>query len=145
MRDRGLPLPSGGVLISPWVDLSHSFPSCLSNDSQDAKKEGDGHEGKEVNGVEPMSGKGDYIPGSGFVFKPGCAWPPPLGAASRRSAQIVDNTFGGTREGVEVVLEEGGDKEWVDEQIQVSKPGVSFIVFDRLIIPTSLSFTVPIP
>ncbi|KAK5187926.1 hypothetical protein LTR16_009173, partial [Cryomyces antarcticus] len=27
LRDRGLPLPAGAVLISPWVDLTHSFPS----------------------------------------------------------------------------------------------------------------------
>ncbi|KAL1723393.1 Alpha/Beta hydrolase protein, partial [Schizophyllum commune] len=31
LRDLGLPLPAGGVLISPWVDLTHSFPSVMSN------------------------------------------------------------------------------------------------------------------
>lgn len=31
LRDLGLPLPAGAVLISPWVDLTHSFPSILQN------------------------------------------------------------------------------------------------------------------
>ncbi|KAK4185566.1 hypothetical protein QBC35DRAFT_300716 [Podospora australis] len=53
LRDRGLPLPAGAVLISPWVDLTHSFPS--------------------VAGDCPL----DYIPPSGFHHKPSAAWPPP--------------------------------------------------------------------
>ncbi|KAL7938473.1 Alpha/Beta hydrolase protein [Trichoderma chlorosporum] len=53
LRDQGIPLPAGGILISPWVDLTHSFPSV---------------------GLEtPM----DYIPQSGFHHKPSRAWPPP--------------------------------------------------------------------
>ena len=31
IRDAGLPLPAGGVLISPWCDLTHSFPSIHVN------------------------------------------------------------------------------------------------------------------
>ena len=31
IRDGGLPLPAGGVLISPWCDLTHSFPSIHVN------------------------------------------------------------------------------------------------------------------
>jgi hypothetical protein len=31
IRDSGLPAPAGGVLISPWCDLTHSFPSILTN------------------------------------------------------------------------------------------------------------------
>lgn len=31
LRDLGLPMPAGAVLISPWVDLTHSFPSVMSN------------------------------------------------------------------------------------------------------------------
>jgi acetyl esterase/lipase len=31
MRDMGLPMPVGAVLISPWVDLTHSFPSVMGN------------------------------------------------------------------------------------------------------------------
>ncbi|KAL2197818.1 Alpha/Beta hydrolase protein [Corynascus similis CBS 632.67] len=53
LRDRGVPLPAGAVLISPWVDLTHSFPS--------------------VAGDSPL----DYIPPSGFHHKPSPAWPPP--------------------------------------------------------------------
>jgi len=33
IRDSGLPLPAGGVLISPWCDLTHSFPSVHTNTS----------------------------------------------------------------------------------------------------------------
>ncbi|KAH9240435.1 hypothetical protein K456DRAFT_1746225 [Colletotrichum gloeosporioides 23] len=53
LRDQGIPLPAGAILISPWVDLSHSFPS--------------------VSGDNPF----DYIPPSGFHHKPSRAWPPP--------------------------------------------------------------------
>ncbi|KAJ1338370.1 hormone-sensitive lipase [Microdochium nivale] len=52
MRDQGIPLPAGAVLISPWVDLTHSFPS--------------------LSGDAPM----DYIPSYGFHHKPSAAWPP---------------------------------------------------------------------
>lgn len=52
MRDRGIPLPAGAILISPWVDLTHSFPS--------------------VSGDCPL----DYIPKHGFHHKPSRAWPP---------------------------------------------------------------------
>ncbi|KAF3761332.1 hypothetical protein M406DRAFT_236462, partial [Cryphonectria parasitica EP155] len=53
MRDQGIPLPAGAVLISPWCDLTHSFPS--------------------VAGDAPF----DYIPQGGFHHKPSPAWPPP--------------------------------------------------------------------
>lgn len=53
LRDQGVPMPAGAILISPWVDLTHSFPS-LSGDS-----------------------KMDYIPPHGFVHKPSISWPPP--------------------------------------------------------------------
>ncbi|KAL4927025.1 lipase/esterase family protein [Aspergillus undulatus] len=52
-RDQGLPLPAGAILISPWVDLTHSFPSIVADNP------------------------GDYIPGHGFLHKPSMAWPPP--------------------------------------------------------------------
>ncbi|KAI1325025.1 hypothetical protein F5Y16DRAFT_411634 [Xylariaceae sp. FL0255] len=52
LRDRGIPLPAGAILISPWVDLTHSFPS--------------------VAGDAPL----DYIPSNGFHHKPSQAWPP---------------------------------------------------------------------
>ena len=53
LRDHGVPLPAGGILISPWVDLTHSFPS--------------------VAGSAPF----DYIPQAGFHHKPSRSWPPP--------------------------------------------------------------------
>jgi hypothetical protein len=31
VRDSGLPPPAGGVLVSPWCDLHHSFPSIFLN------------------------------------------------------------------------------------------------------------------
>lgn len=52
LRDAGLPLPAGCVLLSPWVDLTHSFPSVLTNDA------------------------GDYIPAHGFHYRPSLSWPP---------------------------------------------------------------------
>ncbi|ERF70438.1 hypothetical protein EPUS_04716 [Endocarpon pusillum Z07020] len=53
LRDQGLPLPAGAVLISPWADLTHSFPS--------------------VTGESGL----DYIPARGFMQKPSASWPPP--------------------------------------------------------------------
>ena len=53
LRDVGVALPAGGMLISPWVDLLHSFPSIVEE------------------------GGGDYIPNYGFHHKPSLAWPPP--------------------------------------------------------------------
>ncbi|RMZ82355.1 hypothetical protein DV738_g1734, partial [Chaetothyriales sp. CBS 135597] len=52
LRDQNLPLPAGAVLISPWVDLTHSFPSSAAEN--------------------PM----DYIPPHGFHHKPSTSWPP---------------------------------------------------------------------
>lgn len=53
LRDRGVPLPAGAVLISPWVDPTHSFPS-VAKDSDF-----------------------DYIPPHGFMQRPSPSWPPP--------------------------------------------------------------------
>ena len=52
LRDRGLPSPAGAVLISPWVDPTHSFPS-VAKDSDF-----------------------DYIPPHGFMQRPSPSWPP---------------------------------------------------------------------
>jgi acetyl esterase/lipase len=53
LRDQGIPLPAGAILISPWVDLTHSFPSVAAEC--------------------PF----DYIPAHGFHQRPSAAWPPP--------------------------------------------------------------------
>ena len=53
LRDQGIPLPAGAILISPWVDLTHSFPSVAGDNAL------------------------DYIPAHGFVHRPSPSWPPP--------------------------------------------------------------------
>ncbi|CAE6346975.1 unnamed protein product [Rhizoctonia solani] len=54
IRDVGLPAPAGGILISPWCDLTHSFPSVLVNTAT------------------------DIIPPYGLsLHKPSTLWPPP--------------------------------------------------------------------
>ncbi|KAK1220369.1 hypothetical protein PQX77_016860 [Marasmius sp. AFHP31] len=54
IRDSGLPMPAGGVLISPWCDLTHSFPSVHTNTDT------------------------DIIPQYGLsLHKPSTLWPPP--------------------------------------------------------------------
>jgi len=53
LRDVDMPLPAGAMLISPWVDLMHSFPSIV------------------------QEGRSDYIPPYGFHHRPSLAWPPP--------------------------------------------------------------------
>ncbi|CUA69250.1 AB hydrolase superfamily protein C4A8,06c [Schizosaccharomyces pombe 972h-] [Rhizoctonia solani] len=54
IRDVGLPAPAGGILISPWCDLTHSFPSVLDNTAT------------------------DIIPPYGLsLHKPSTLWPPP--------------------------------------------------------------------
>ncbi|ESK97263.1 putative lipase esterase from carbohydrate esterase family ce10 [Moniliophthora roreri MCA 2997] len=54
IRDSGLPMPAGGVLISPWCDLTHSFPSVHTNTDT------------------------DVIPQYGLsLVKPSTLWPPP--------------------------------------------------------------------
>ena len=71
LRDQGLPAPAGGILISPWVDLTHSFPSVVKDNS------------------------GDYIPAYGFRSKPSPVWPPPnsdqLLAAKKKAASTAGN------------------------------------------------------
>ncbi|KAG2013285.1 endoplasmic reticulum protein [Coprinopsis cinerea AmutBmut pab1-1] len=51
LRDMELPMPAGAVLISPWVDLTHSFPSVMQNTET------------------------DIIPPHGFLAKPSALWP----------------------------------------------------------------------
>ncbi|WRT66661.1 uncharacterized protein IL334_003621 [Kwoniella shivajii] len=53
LRDTGFEMPAGAVLISPWSDLTHSFPSILQNTAT------------------------DIIPPYGFIHKPSSLWPPP--------------------------------------------------------------------
>ena len=52
LRDQQISLPAGAILISPWVDLTHSFPSVADDNIH------------------------DYIPSHGFMHKPSASWPP---------------------------------------------------------------------
>lgn len=95
LRDRGLPLPAGAVLISPWVDLTHSFPS--------------------VAGFADF----DYVPSHGFVHRPSITWPPPnsddLEALQKQSygslhkLRIGGSTRAKAAEGFEVHHLDGAD------------------------------------
>ncbi|EKM59247.1 uncharacterized protein PHACADRAFT_87660 [Phanerochaete carnosa HHB-10118-sp] len=51
LRDMGCEQPAGAVLISPWVDLTHSFPSVMKNTAT------------------------DITPPYGFIYKPSSIWP----------------------------------------------------------------------
>ncbi|KAH9165053.1 Alpha/Beta hydrolase protein [Lactarius sanguifluus] len=54
VRDAGLPPPAGAVLVSPWCDLHHSFPSISLNTDT------------------------DIVPATGLTtHKPSLLWPPP--------------------------------------------------------------------
>ena len=66
LRDQGIPLPAGAILLSPWVDLAHSFPSVAGDDTF------------------------DYIPNTGFHQRPSMAWPPP--SAKDMNDAVADAT-----------------------------------------------------
>ncbi|KAH8984794.1 Alpha/Beta hydrolase protein [Lactarius hatsudake] len=54
VRDAGLPPPAGAVLVSPWCDMHHSFPSIFINTDT------------------------DIVPATGLTtHKPSPLWPPP--------------------------------------------------------------------
>lgn len=65
LRDRNIPSPAGAILISPWVDLSHSFPSVAGDGSL------------------------DYIPAHGFLHCPSAAWPPPNSHEQQERATLA--------------------------------------------------------
>ncbi|KAG1815580.1 uncharacterized protein BJ212DRAFT_1357329 [Suillus subaureus] len=69
LRDLGQPLPAGAVLISPWVDLTHSFPSIHTNTAT------------------------DIIPPHGFMNKPSVLWPVDLIKEGGRVARAHSNTL----------------------------------------------------
>lgn len=121
LRDRGIPLPAGAVLISPWVDLTHSFPS--------------------VSGDCPL----DYIPPSGFHHKPSMAWPPPdeeelreLKRQALRQKKVLDAETGTTGSRDAPTMEDvkntttrlslliDGENVEIKEQIQVSLQRLRF-------------------
>jgi hypothetical protein len=67
LRDMGLPLPAGAVLISPWVDLTHSFPSVMQNTATVTS---------DMTFQKPsLNLLQDIIPQYGFLAKPSTLWP----------------------------------------------------------------------
>ncbi|KAG1878876.1 hypothetical protein F4604DRAFT_1580013 [Suillus subluteus] len=103
LRDTGLPLPAGGVLISPWCDLTHSFPSIHTNTAT------------------------DVIPVYGLSFqKPSPLWPPP-------SDEMTSTVHSGLRKRIRqmVRLEPKHDKHDTEASSNVSvhqdSRGVSLI------------------
>lgn len=73
LRDLGLPLPAGAVLISPWVDLTHSFPSVMEN----TEKVSALSEAHLLKYSLIYYIRQDIIPPHGFVHKPSTLWPLP--------------------------------------------------------------------
>ncbi|KAG0709807.1 hypothetical protein DFH29DRAFT_885883 [Suillus ampliporus] len=69
LRDLGQPLPAGAVLISPWVDLTHSFPSIHTNTAT------------------------DIIPPHGFLNKPSVLWPVDPVGEQGRVARVRSNAL----------------------------------------------------
>lgn len=71
LRDQGLPPPAGALLLSPWVDLLHSFPSVA------------------------IGPKDDFLPPYSFMHRPSTAWPPPstdeIGVVRRSAKEILQN------------------------------------------------------
>ncbi|KAF8841752.1 alpha/beta-hydrolase [Paxillus ammoniavirescens] len=61
LRDTGQPLPAGGILVSPWCDLTHAFPSIHTNTATD---------------VIPLHGLS--------LQKPSVLWPPPSEEMTRK-------------------------------------------------------------
>jgi acetyl esterase/lipase len=59
-------MPAGACLISPWVDLTHSFPSIA------------------------METEFDYVPAFGFHAAPSLSWPPPTFDEMRTLGQKIN-------------------------------------------------------
>ncbi|KAG1746357.1 hypothetical protein EDB19DRAFT_1631628 [Suillus lakei] len=91
LRDTGLPLPAGGILISPWCDLTHSFPSIHTNTAT------------------------DVIPVYGLSFqKPSPLWPPP-------SDEMTSTVHSGLRKRIRqmIRLESKQDKHEASSNVSV--------------------------
>ncbi|KAI9441920.1 alpha beta-hydrolase [Lactarius indigo] len=66
VRDAGLPAPAGAVLVSPWCDLHHSFPSIFLNTDT------------------------DIVPATGLTtHKPSPLWPPPPDDVNRQVRELL--------------------------------------------------------
>ena len=83
IRDAGLPMPAGGVLISPWCDLTHSFPSVHTNTATVSSSF--------ISSKFKIStwATKDIIPSWGVSMqKPSVLWPPP---SEEMSSKIQDS------------------------------------------------------
>jgi acetyl esterase/lipase len=121
LRDQGIPLPAGAVLISPWVDLTHSFPSV----ARDC----------------PL----DYIPNIGFHHRPSQSWPPPsqeeLRKKEQREAGGVKASTEANADRLSIMID--GKEVHLENQIQVSawlyRPAPDETDSDRCMQQTTLS------
>ncbi|ELQ40091.1 lipase/esterase family protein [Pyricularia oryzae Y34] len=100
LRDRGIALPAGAVLISPWVDLTHSFPSVA------------------------IPADLDYVPQYGFHHKPSESWPPPNTEDVRKMKAARAGSSGESEKAAEdnqtrLSVTINGKSVQVEEQIQM--------------------------
>ncbi|RDW64588.1 hypothetical protein BP6252_10239 [Coleophoma cylindrospora] len=93
LRDQGIPLPAGASLISPWVDLTCSFPSIT------------------------IPSDLDYLPAHGFHAKPSLSWPPP---SSEELKALRWPVHVGDDPDYEVVVD--GENLVINHQIQMYAP-----------------------
>lgn len=118
LRDLGLPMPAGATLISPWVDLAHSFPS-VGGDGACRLSLGHHHAVSHVHACVrervltfgAFAGAGDYIPANGFIYRPDITFPPPPDPRNAIEQVLV---------GEEEMVRDGMDiKIRLEEQVQV--------------------------
>ncbi|KIK71239.1 hypothetical protein GYMLUDRAFT_235590 [Collybiopsis luxurians FD-317 M1] len=118
IRDASLPSPAGAVLVSPWCDLTHSFPSIHVNTAT------------------------DVIPKYGLsLHKPSTLWPPP-------DEELAGRVRTGLRKRVRTIFKgEGGNDpnaSVVSLGLSGSEPAVSGTdTADRM--PVDIGATTPIP
>lgn len=98
IRDQGLPMPAGASLISPWVDLTHSFPSIT------------------------MPTEYDYVPAHGFHAKPSLSWPPP-NPDEMRVLGIPQNPL----QDPDIVIELDGQPYTIVDQINMYAPNLQLV------------------
>lgn len=80
LRDTGQPLPAGGILISPWCDLTHSFPSIHTNTATVILDLSPHCIVVLTHGIYQ-----DVLPTYGLsIHKPSALWPPPSEEMTRR-------------------------------------------------------------
>lgn len=88
LRDSGLPLPAGAIPISPWCDLTHSFPSIHLNTDT------------------------DVIPKYGLsMHKPSILWPPP-------PDELTERVHEGLRKRIKQVARRFSDGGGEDSDVQ---------------------------